>query len=331
MSKGPYYIIGSERSGTNLLQNLLAKHSELAGPKSPHLFNTLYGHQRYYGNLQEKANKVELAKDFRTLFSHPFTNWKESHLLKIDDIASEGSDFIFTRLVHQFYSHFTREEGKSTYVSKELNADIAFHDILAVQPNAKFIHLVRNPYEQVASWMRTPLFHSHPEPVIKDWVKKQNEILELKNRYPEKVYTVKYEDIVSNTQLAISELLNFMDLVVEEQCFQTNQKKSGEEWNKLWENLSKPISNDLNKAAETLTNDEIGLITSHAKSILSELNYNRIEYPKPSGLKWKVKKYLRSRAFAKKAVTIEGYQETVMRVKFAKDIIERRKQNYLRS
>jgi hypothetical protein len=326
----PVFIIGSERSGTNLLRKLLSNHSNISGPKSPHFINTLYNHQRYYGNLKDRKNFKEIFDDFILLANHKFTDWNIK--LDFDDFKPETNN-VFLELVHFFYSSYAISENKGRYVSKELNAHKVFNEIIKTYPNSKFVHIVRNPLEQVASWMRTPIYIRNPNKAIKRWVETQDSILNLAFLYPNYILTLKYEDVVIDTKNSITSVLNFINENIESDCFENKQEQKGHNWNKLWENVNKPVGNNLNKHKEILTNRDCNMIYYFAESLMKELGYNANTNKKKEyneNIIEKIRLYLYDKRSNRRRKKVKGFNQTRERTKFGQKIKAESRSRYFK-
>lgn len=317
----PIFIIGSERSGTNLLRKLLSNHSNISGPKSPHLINTLYKNQRFYGDLNDRKNLKYLFDDFSVLANHQFTGWNIQ--LDFDEFTPKSHN-VFLELLHWFYTQYALYDKKSKYISKELNAHQVLNELVKLYPKSKFIHLVRNPLEQVASWMRTPIFIYNPKIAIQQWVNTQDEILNLACLYPDNIITVKYEGIVKSTKETVTRILNFVDESIESNCFENKQRQEGHDWNKLWENVNKPVGNNLNKHKEVLSEKDCRLIYAYAGNVMKELGYNVMSNVDYNENKWeKLRLYFYKKRSKKLRKKVKGLHETLERTRFGSNLKKR--------
>jgi hypothetical protein len=311
------FILSSERSGTNLLQKLLSNHSKISGPKTPQLINTFQSHERFYGDLSKLENKNFLINDLLQICNHAFSKWDlEVDNSKIDLITEKK----FIEAIIWLYLQKSIQDGKQGFVAKELNAHLFLNEIIQVHPNSKFIHLVRNPLEQAASWMKTPLFYSNPEVVVKDWYNTQNIILNKKNQYPNHIITCRYEDLVNNTTKEMTRILEFCNLEIDENCFQNNKVRENDNWNELWKNVNKEVGNNLSKHEEELNKYEIDIIKTIAYPIAKELNYFDKNPNFSFNKKYKFKKVLRNLKSRKKRRKVQGSKLTSERIIFANTI-----------
>lgn len=327
MNKSPIYIIGSERSGTNLLQTLISNHKNIDGPLSPHLINTLVDSIRYYGNLNVFENGRRLFSDLLLVANHPFRNWN----IKVSyDEFLEQYEPGFFEMVSFLYDFKLKESKKARYISKELNSHKQIEQILKIYPEAKFIHLIRDPREQVASWMRTPLPFLNPFDAIKHWVQIQDYILNKQAIFPNDIMVIRYEDVVQKTVPTIKKVLTFIGEDLDENCYTTSSKKNtGSDKLKLWENLNKPVSNDISKHSDILSKRDVQMIETISKSIMLEIGYQTT-----TKVEWEnstieiLKRFFKNRQNSRKR-TYKGYELIRERISFAKTLKESVKNNYL--
>jgi hypothetical protein len=323
----PIFIIGSERSGTNILQKLISNHTQVVGPKSPHFLNTFNRCSRYFGKLEDQENLDILIESLLSLANHKFTNWQFSIEKKV--LVRESNSLI--EIVDRIYKEYAKQNQKSTYVAKELNAHLYIRDILKVNPDARFIHIVRNPLEHTASWMRTPLFYLNPELVIKDWNKVQDEILELRYTFSNNIITVRYEDIVTSTKDTMTRILEFCGLEVQERCFVNEKVRKNDNWNKLWENVNKKVENDLNKHEDVLNRQEIDMIKLKTWSLTQELGYKIEKTNWSPTLLYRIQKFLRTNKSQRLRKKVKGKEITSERTNFGKELRKNIRLNYFKN
>lgn len=318
------FIIGSERSGTNLLQKLLSNHQSLIGPKTPHLINTFFREQRYFGDLVDKENQNKLYEALLLICNHKFSNWNIEYPKNQDLITK----YKFIEAILNLYIQITVDNQKNGFIAKELNAHLFIDEILELYPDAKFIHIVRNPLEQASSWMKTPLFYYTPQDVAQDWVDVQQDILNKKHRLKDALITCKYEDLVNDTENSITKILNFCNLTIDKNCFQNKTKRKGDDWNELWKNVNSKVQNNLNKHKDELTKYEINNVKSITKDIACELGYFKSKSTKNNRLNF-FKRQIRIAKSKKRKKKIRGVETTTKRIQLANEIKKNLKNEYL--
>ena len=107
------------------------------------------------------------------------------------------------------------------------------------------------------------------------WNREQTKCLDLINTYGIEMFPVKYEQLIQSPQKVMTEILKFLNLPIEERCFQTDNQNKESAKNEFWKNLSKPIITDnTKKYLKHLTNEDLQIVESIAKKNMRELDYN---------------------------------------------------------
>ena len=84
MSNSPIFIVGTERSGSNLLRLLLDSHSQISIPHPPHILHYFAPLEAGYGDLSDRNNLRRLAQDVLRLLEvhiHPWERLPDPDLI----------------------------------------------------------------------------------------------------------------------------------------------------------------------------------------------------------------------------------------------------------
>lgn len=271
--RNPVFILSSERSGSNLLRTLLSNHSSLSAPIAPHFLSTFQSFIHYYLPLEDHQNAKKLIDDMLALANHAYYDWGID--LDVDALLDTAQPTQFFDLFHLFYSEYQKEEGKKRFVCKGNDLfDFAF-GLLNYYPNAQFIYLIRDPRDYAASFMHVPAVFRTPYAAAANWRKEQERcqaVIELL-RLP--VFQLTYRELVGNTELAIGNLLRYLDEPIEPACFQVQTEKNEKAArNTYWKNLNKPIlSANTGKYRTQFNGREIEMIESTVKEQMLKFGY----------------------------------------------------------
>ena len=135
--KQAIFIVGSERSGSNLLRVLLDNHSLINAPIAPHFLDTFSSFLRWYGNLKIQKNKKKLLTDLEKLANHEYNDWQLKLDLKNDKIKELVG---FLEIYDYLYSMKAKKEGKIHYVSKGNHLFNYVFSIKSSLDNVKFLY-----------------------------------------------------------------------------------------------------------------------------------------------------------------------------------------------
>ena len=279
------FIVGSERSGSNLLRTLLGNHSEVDAPVAPHFLDVFSPYLMFYGSLRLMENKKRLITDMLKLANHEYNDWQFNLEIQDDELKDLKG---FIEIYDFIYSKKAQKEGKIHYVSKGNNIFNYVFKIQSYLKNAKFLYLHRDPRDHVASWVRTPLFLLTPFDIIQKWNREQTICLELMHYHGLQMLAISYEQLIESPQEVITKILHYLGLPVEESCFQTNSQNKESGKNEFWKNLSKPIIKENSKKyLKYLSRSDLHIVESIAKKNMIELGYTNFE----TEANWVRKKY----------------------------------------
>jgi len=282
MIQNPIFIVGTERSGSNLLRLLLNELSGVCVPHPPHLMRDLAPLIPRYGTLKEDANFRRLIDDAVSLVEMHFAPWPVNlNREQVFDRASARTLYaVYAEIYEQYriYAHKDRWACKSTFMVHHID------EILAHHRSPQFIHLVRDPRDVAVSARRSIFSHYHPYFVADLWRREQAVALKYKKRLAKKQWlTVTYEQLISEPEETMREICAFLDEKYSKSLLKFFDKPAARELSALsksWENVRKPVmSENKGKYKSQLTREEIALIESVAGGEMRALGYKPVTKP----------------------------------------------------
>ena len=157
---------------------------------------------------------------------HKDYGWSRSDLHSLIKEASSLSEF-----VHAFFERPLKYSGALIWVEKTPSNAYSFSHFLDLFPDAKVIHVTRNPYDTVASLVRrglTPFFAAGM------WI--YNTASALKVEGSERYLAIRYEDFVENPEGEITRLLNFINANVDLSIIEPLQNEASDTAIQTWIN-----------------------------------------------------------------------------------------------
>jgi LPS sulfotransferase NodH len=146
MSQSGFFIVGAPRSGTTLLQSILARHADLYSAPETSFFNRIIPHLGVEYRVPDAAVTLDhiayIEEDFRYMTGIE---------LRLRSAIGEGAGVrdVFEAIMGSF-----NREQKKYWVEKTTNHARAMMLINQFYPQAKFIHLIRDPVDSVGSMIR---------------------------------------------------------------------------------------------------------------------------------------------------------------------------------
>ena len=190
--KSPILIAGMPRSGSTLIEQILASHSQITGASE---LNHLY-------NLSENKGH-----------SYPY-NFKKFSKHQFDEIGSK-----YLKLTERWHNDTTLFTDKMPH-----NINYAGVLLMAL-PNARLIHSKRNPMDVCLSAFKQNFESGHSFSYALDelvqYYKFQDQLaLYWQSLFPDRVISVEYEQVISNTEKEVRSLLKFLNLEFEPNCLE---------------------------------------------------------------------------------------------------------------
>lgn len=212
-----FFILGSVRSGTTLLRDLLKKHPNLICPEETHMFR--------WGEPFASSEYLHVNKVADTLIMHrKMDGVDESNFIEILENSSDKKDFMlnYMELFKQAQSSIT---GRC--FDKTPQNVYGLPLIRAYFPQAKIVHIIRNPLNVVASLKQGKVMSVQTlTGAINFWKESILIINTLKPILGDDLYEFKYEDLTMYPEKEITKLLNFLgESQVDDQFEQVNLAK----------------------------------------------------------------------------------------------------------
>ena len=275
MKKNAIILLSSERSGSNLLRTLLGNHANISAPVAPHLIKIFYPIRHYYMDLFHESNNLMLFNDMIQVVNHPFSNWKLKLEYNFEEIKSLGVTSII-RMMDYIYKKQAEQNQKEYYFSKGINTFRYINDIKENISGVQFIHLVRDPRDVVASCMKREGFSKSSYDALLHW-KKQQKLFFTAKQQGLKCISIKYEDLILDTEKVVNSILSELELPFDSNCYETSSQNKESSRSPYWKNLSQPImNNNTNKFTKNLSEEDVLMIETIAKSEMKEYNYSAI-------------------------------------------------------
>ena len=258
------FLVGCPRSGTTMLQSLLAAHPEVISfPESKFFHYLLY--KKFAANFparmeaffKDEINRPELLQGF-------------------DDrqtLETKVSWFV------EVLDGLAAEQNKSIWLEKTPEHIYFIQDIERLLPEAKFIHILRNSMDTIASLHDAT---RNPNELWGDgWdldhcCKRWKEAVLISHKYANKSHhiLVKYEELLDNKTQVLGNICDFMGIPYDGEMLVNYKEKAanlslGSPWHQGIERDIK--SNNIHKYHKILTFKEIRYVLDKVKRVNDEV------------------------------------------------------------
>jgi hypothetical protein len=222
----PLFIVGNKRSGSTLLVNMLNEHPQVAVTHETDIVWALYqcqngAPQDFRPFLWDAARGLEamiaaFGETIRELISaQPTTDELRCAFFEIQRRAIEDGTKVHVPLKSAAGLTWIGDKKPVQNSSPELRKFM-----LQLFPDATFVHIIRHPFAVVASkqeaarqWPITPNYwKADATEVLDRWCVHEEWTLELKELLPNRVHTVRLEDLCARPVEQMSKLLTMIGL-----------------------------------------------------------------------------------------------------------------------
>lgn len=269
----PVFIVGCYRSGTTLLSSILSAHSEAYIPEETRYLPYILERLDDYGDLRVDANLTLMINDInRFLVSQDWETIPDA--AKVIGALSERTFQEVIRCIAVYNADKpVRVWGDNTpfYVSCALL-------IASLLPDARFVNMVRDGRDVAASAIKLNMGGGfNPTALALEWNERVFDgMVAQKVLGPERVITVRYEDLVSDTRSEIVKVCSFLGIAFEEGMLEFHQKANAHKIKKQTHhaNLAKPVTNQfVGNYKKAFSKKEILLMERMMRNGLMAYNY----------------------------------------------------------
>ncbi|HEY6578833.1 MAG TPA: sulfotransferase, partial [Rhizomicrobium sp.] len=199
-SREPIFLVGMPRSGSTLIEQILASHSQIEGTR-------------------ELADLASQSMELQRMAAQEGIGYPEV-LGKLDAAAlkRQGERYLESTRVH-------RKLGRAFFIDKMGSNFVHVGFLQLILPNARIVDVRRDPlaccFSNFAQLFPTGQNNAYR---MTDIARHYRDYLELMDHFdrvlPGKVHRILYEDLIAAPETEIRRMLDFLDLSFEPQCLE---------------------------------------------------------------------------------------------------------------
>lgn len=279
-----FSMIGTQRSGSNLLLLMINQIDGLAAPHPPHILKRLMPLVGNYGDLQNKDNFRVLVDDVCRLVELNPVVW-EGVILDREDVFNRCQDNSLVAVFSSVYDIVAETWGAKQWCCKSLANVFYLPEITNYSDDAKFIYLYRDGRDVALSFQKAVVGEKHIYYIAQSWAKAQRLALQMKGQLnSDRFYSISYEDITGNPEPALRGLCAFMGVEYTDKMLnfhKSNEATNAASSSSLWGNVTQPImKQNTKKFLKSMSDEEIEIFESVAGDVLDALGYERVRIAK---------------------------------------------------
>lgn len=200
----PVFIAGAPRSGTTLLTAAVNTHPQILITNELRPFILFNNLRRQTGKPTESLPEHPLRRQFRASLLQALPDFlRDFYRAEVskDNLGcpAEAGDSV-TREIRAY--------GDKNPGYADTHAADCLHYISDSMPDAKFIHIHRDPRACVASYKAIPIYSNEIDRCIDNWKRHTGSMVALRERLgPDRVMEIRYEDFVTEKGAKIFRML----------------------------------------------------------------------------------------------------------------------------
>ncbi|HWB64150.1 MAG TPA: sulfotransferase [Chitinophagales bacterium] len=273
----PLLIIGTQRSGSNMLRLMLNQLPEIAAPHPPHILSVFFPLLPGYGNLETEENFMLLVTDVCRFVKANPVPWR-LNMLTPAQIRSRCHHSSLVEVFKAVYEIYTQHHDAQIWCCKSMANLYYIAQIEQQGLHPIYIHLVRDGRDVAVSFRKIIVGEKHIYHLAKQWQTDQQTAHNLCQQYaPGRYILIHYENLIHDTENTLRLLLHRLGLNFNPamlQFYKTPDALETAAAGKMWNNVRKPvIEKNSNKFLGSLSDEEILIFESIAGQTLAQFGY----------------------------------------------------------
>jgi hypothetical protein len=273
------FMIGTQRSGSNLLRLMINQLPDVAAPHPPHILQRLMPVVAGYGDLKDDARFRTLVDDVCRLVELNPVPW-EGVTLDRDAILRRCRQRSLTAVFGAVYDVLAETWGKRDWCCKSLANIQYIPEIEATFDRAKYIYLARDGRDVACSFRKAVVGEKHFYHIAREWTATQEIALTQRERIgPDRFFTISYESLTGDTEGTMKRLCKFLGAEYRDSMLdfhRSDEAKRAAASSELWGNVVNPVMrNNSQKFLTEASEADIRVFESVAGHVLDVLDYER--------------------------------------------------------
>ena len=281
-----FLMIGTQRSGSNLLRLMLNQIDGIAAPHPPHILQRIMPLLPNYGDLSQGDSFRLLVDDVCRLVELNPVTW-DGVSLNRKDVIARCKEQSLVAVFFAIYDILAETWGAEHWCCKSLANVQYLPEINSYSNDSKFIYLYRDGRDVALSFQKAVVGEKHIYHIANAWAKSQRLALQMRSILgADRFYNISYEDLVADPESSLKGLCGFMGKEYTPDMLnfhQSNEATNAASSSSLWGNVTKPImKQNTKKFLKKATEEEITIFELVAGDVLDALGYERVRVAKVS-------------------------------------------------
>lgn len=270
------FIVGAGRSGTTLLQMALNAHPELSVTGEFHYFDQICRLKEEIPSLKDDQSLDNFLGRVKHAYGFQFIRNVDSLLkesgLKLMQLPKK--DRTYNRFFYELLEQHKKKKNAS-WIGEKTPENVRYlTELKALFPNARFIHIVRDPRAVVASSIKMP---DNSRDVLIHAATWRSDVWHAIDFFQnnENCYTLRYEDLVTHTREELQKLVDFLGIAFDEKMLSYQSDAKNMLKDEPWKvgTTRKVYGSSITKWKQELSRDQASVVELLAGHFMNEFGY----------------------------------------------------------
>lgn len=273
------FLIGEQRSGSNVLRLMLANSQEIAAPHPPHILQRIDPIVPIHQVLDDSQFDQMVEFVCRMVETNPVL-WLNTTLTR-DDVKGRCREKHVIAIYGAVMDIYAESNRARKWMCKSMqNIRWSKHLNNYFKTN-KYIYLHRDGRDVALSFTKAVIGEKHVYFIAQQWSELQRVCLDARASLPtDRFFTISYQELTEETESTLRNLCAFLHVEFRPEMmnfYESEEAKNTAVASSLWENVNKPIMHhNYNKFLKELSEEQVRIFESIAGNELDELGYQRV-------------------------------------------------------
>ncbi|MGI9543201.1 MAG: sulfotransferase family protein [Cyclobacteriaceae bacterium] len=273
-------IIGTQRSGSNLLRLMLHQLPEIVAPHPPHILRNFKPLLPIYGDLKNPSNFDTLIDDVIQLVERNPVPWKHVKL-KREEIANCCRQPLLEEIFRVIYNlKATTFQARFWCCKSTFNLNY-ISDLEKSGLKPFYIYLYRDGRDVALSFQHAIVGDKHIYHLAKRWRAEQKQALDLYERMGDgRIIKIGYEQLIQHPSQTLRSICFQIGIPFDEgvlDFYNSEESKITARSGDMWKNVARPVIKDNHGMFRSgMSQEDLALFEAIAGEYLEKLGYERL-------------------------------------------------------
>ncbi len=280
------FIVGEQRSGSNLLRLMLSQ-AGIAAPHPPHILKRMLHLEPSYGDMSLDSNWHHYIDDVCRLVERNPVPWSEVCPLDRSQVAQRCQQRNCVAIFDAIMDMYAEAHDSDAWACKSMQYSEYVNELEDYFSGALYLYLYRDVRDVTLSFGRAVVGEKHPYFISKRWASLQRSAMHVRDVVgPERFFAVCYEELIADPEPTLRSLCEFLGIEFKPEMMNFHRSsgaQSASGLSQLWENVDQPLMrNNSRKFLRSMSEEHIRICESVAGPELDVLGYDRVFVDKGS-------------------------------------------------